>query len=164
MLFPLGCHLTWQHIWEFWWSFLRLFCFCLNLSVKHNAAEQTAIFLSQLNYVIQFICLCENQFYVLTTLSKILPVYSYCFFSWPIYNLKLFQYVFVGRHQRRWDMVHWHLSSIPDSCPWYKVLYITRFQHLLLLWCYVFHRLNRSQTLYLCFRFIDISFVLKTFI
>lgn len=124
MLFLLGCHLTWQHIWEFWWSFLRLFYFCFNRSVKHNAAEQTAIFLSELNCVIQFIYVCENQFNILTTLSKTLPVYSYCSFPWPIYDLKLFQNVFVGRHQRRWDMVHWHLSSIPVCLEDFHLMFV----------------------------------------
>lgn len=123
MLFLLGCHLTWQHIWEFWWSFLRLFYFCFNRSVKHNAAEQTAIFC--LNWTVSY-----NLFMFVKTSLIFWPPYQKLYQSIHIvlslgqYDLKLFQNVFVGSHQRRWDMVHWHLSSIPVCLEDFHLMFV----------------------------------------
>lgn len=106
IFFLLGYHLTWHHIWEFWRSFLRVLCFFLNLSAICNVADTNLLILTELSCTFS-LCLCESHFYVFTKASEFPPVYSYCSFLWPIYHLNLFQRVFVGKHQRRCDMMYW---------------------------------------------------------
>ena len=119
--------------------------FCLNLSAKYNAADSNLFVLTEMCCTIS-LCLCENQFYVLTNISQFPPVCSYCSFTWPIYHLNLFQGCLLGSMKDnatcRTDRI-----SIPGSSPWHKVLHIASFQHLLLFWCYVFHKFHKSYLL-----------------